>query len=99
MSEEKENIVVFGGTTNTGKEIVKALHEKSQEMKITLNISIIARSEKKAEKIKKKYPNVSIIQSEIENTEQLRESLKDVNKAFIVTGNVEDKAAEGLIIL
>jgi uncharacterized oxidoreductase len=77
MKLESSTILITGGTSGIGLEFIKQLNRQG-----VANIIITGRNNSKLELIKKEFPNVYAIQSDVSHPEQIRQLYHDVVLKF-----------------
>jgi uncharacterized oxidoreductase len=77
MKLANSTILITGGTSGIGLEFIKQLSQQG-----AANIVITGRDSARLEVIKKQYPNVYTVQSDVSDARQIEQLFKEVTKKF-----------------
>jgi uncharacterized oxidoreductase len=77
MKLASSTILITGGTSGIGLEFIKQLSQQG-----AANIVITGRDRSRLEVIKKQYPNVYTVQSDVSDARQIEQLFKEVTKKF-----------------
>lgn len=77
MKLENSTILITGGTSGIGLEFVKQLNKQG-----VAKIIITGRDSSKLEQIKKQFPNIHTVQSNVSNPKEIEQLNNDITKQF-----------------
>lgn len=75
MKLEQRNIVITGGTSGIGRELVRALHRDN-------NVAVIARSTERLERLQREFPGLAVVPADLGRRKDLEAAATSVRERF-----------------